>query len=97
MREVYYIGRTPPPAPNKWKRGLKEVSKSKRRTFFWMKALTLTTTPFGVGLWRSIRILWSEFKTYIKIKVVNGAKLIFGEMNGMRQEDWKMCFQIFMH
>ena len=30
--------------------------------------------PYGVSLWRSIRTLWSEFKTKIKIKVANGAK-----------------------
>ena len=35
------------------------------------------TTPYGVGLWRSIRTLWSEFKTKIKIKVANGAKTDF--------------------
>ena len=34
------------------------------------------TTPHA-ALWRSIRILWSEFKTNIKVKVVNRAKTDF--------------------
>ncbi|KAF3658234.1 putative programmed cell death protein 5-like [Capsicum annuum] len=35
------------------------------------------TTPYGVCLWRSIRALWSEFKTNTKIKVANGGKTNF--------------------
>lgn len=32
------------------------------------------TTPYGVNLWRSIRILWNELKSFSRIKVNNGRK-----------------------
>lgn len=40
------------------------------------------TTPYGVNLWRSIRALWNELKSYKKIKVNNGEKTSFWK------DDW---------
>ncbi|KAK4377328.1 hypothetical protein RND71_003624 [Anisodus tanguticus] len=37
----------------------------------------VVTTSYGVSLWRSIRVLWNEFKLNTKIKVANGAKIEF--------------------
>lgn len=35
------------------------------------------TTPYSVSLWKSIRVLWNEFKPNTKIKVVDGTKTKF--------------------
>ena len=40
------------------------------------------TTPYGVSLWKSIRILWNEFKVNTIIKVADGVKIVFW------RDDW---------
>ncbi|WMV26185.1 hypothetical protein MTR67_019570 [Solanum verrucosum] len=35
------------------------------------------TTPYGVSLWKSIRILWNEFKVNTIVKVADGVKTVF--------------------
>ncbi|KAG5615003.1 hypothetical protein H5410_014827 [Solanum commersonii] len=39
-------------------------------------------SPYGVNLWRSIRVLWDDFKINTKVKVKNGEKTSFWE------DDW---------
>ncbi|KAG5594579.1 hypothetical protein H5410_035811 [Solanum commersonii] len=34
------------------------------------------TTPYGVSLWKSIRILWNEFKVNTIVKVADGVKTV---------------------
>jgi len=34
-------------------------------------------TPYGVNLWRSIRVLWPSLENRSSIKVVNGSETIF--------------------
>ncbi|KAG5617959.1 hypothetical protein H5410_017783 [Solanum commersonii] len=41
----------------------------------WMTKVV--TTPYGTGLWRSIRVLWEEDKPNFKMKVGNGNKIKF--------------------
>ena len=40
------------------------------------------TTPYGVSLWKSIRISWNEFKVNTIVKVADGAKIVFWK------DDW---------
>lgn len=35
------------------------------------------TTPYGVNIWRSIRNLWNELKSFFSIKVNSGTKTSF--------------------
>ena len=43
----------------------------------WMTKMV--TTPYGCGIWRSVRNLWPLFRSRIRFQVGNGMKVLFWE------------------
>lgn len=50
------------------------------------------TTPYGVSLWKSIIMLWDEFKVNTKIEVVDGAKTIFWKDDWHEADNMEILF-----
>ena len=58
----------------------------------WMTKEVLT--PYGVSLWRSIRVLWPFLKNRIVIKVGNGYKTSFWEDKWLGSNSLKGLFPL---
>ncbi|WMV11771.1 hypothetical protein MTR67_005156 [Solanum verrucosum] len=54
----------------------------------------ITTEPYGVGAWRSIRNLWSQMETNLYIKVGSGSKTKFWKDVWIDQSPLRDLFQI---
>ncbi|WMV38553.1 hypothetical protein MTR67_031938 [Solanum verrucosum] len=49
-------------------------------------------TPYGVSVWRSIRVLWPFMKKHTSVKIGNGHKTSFWKANWLRSDSLKRLF-----